>query len=1251
MKAATRIFAPETPGEIGGITPAPATFTTLIAATAAPGTNTTQVATTAFAAAAVAAAVTSLLEFKGSTDASSNPNYPAADKGDTYYITVAGKIGGASGKSVEVGDAVVASADNAGGTEAGVGTSWFVLEHNLAGALVTANNLSELTATASTARTNLGLGALATLADAPAGTLTGTTLNATVVTSSLTTVGTIGHLLTVGNQVKTTGSNAGFVAASRDGAAGYTFYSSAQDDFNVYNNAVGNILTYTASTNSWEFGAATIRAKGAMRSGDALIATLEASTPNYLGQLGMSQDGWIAGSYGTTAADWSRLAWLDPLRAGEPVPLIFQTGRATQFPDLTFNFSNATQIDAPFAQLRFGSTKSDDFSFRCETAFPGNGVGGFVNVVANGISGFDCWEYPNPGGSGGFTFARGNPLTGNGFNNTCVIESFFGDGGTGLIDGVKASPIAIRLHGYYGAAEAGPYARVKFDTDGQIIFYKLTPGKFVYASGVAMYIDPTGTVGIGTSTLATGAALTVNGAIAVGGTSVYSESTPTTFSPVGYGTVGISSTGILRRFETGIQVGGSASNPGQPNSRIGTGVHVEDCDAISVRVAQQASGIVSPTVTNPGDGNYHTPPAVTVPAAPAGGVTATASAYMTETSLHRTAAQITATTGGTGYNASEVVTVSFAEPINETGRPAKGTLTANGSGVIAAATAVVFGGSATGTIATDAAGAAISCVLTAGGSAFPKSQTDMEVSLVAGGNRTAGALADTDANGVITGLSFKDAGAGYTASQGALAVTIDAFGAKYGTLPLATVTPPVTGITPRVTAKLNPTTLAQIIVIDPGKKYNSGGSFTIDNTGTGGASGAATYSAVMPITGRGVYEYRMTIFGSGYNPNSPPTVTVAPPPSGTTATAQAVVNAEGQITNITALIPGGPYGLVPGVTVAAPGTTAATGTATQTGGVMNDPVLTSGGWGYFLPPSSYTVTINGTGGTGAAAVIKTIVGGVITELQRTAGGTGYTGGSWAITISAPAAGTTATATANLGGLAQHTEPDGGDHLHECRVRVNYLNEISGGSDWKFSHLRGGNTLDQQGIAAPTSVPAAPTSVIDADGDWLHYASAATINLVSGAVAASFGITRRDFRPVLIAYIKIGAAITNSRNWVCWNSAIMTDKDVPTTAHVCGFRYASVTDTTAFWRFVTSAGSTPTTIITPFPIAVNTAYELIVDMSTFGVARGYINGQLAATVDTTLPTSTTPLGWTAAVTNVTGTAHEMKIAHVRGKQRS
>lgn len=81
----------------------------------------------------VDAAVVGLFDYKGAIDCSANPNYPAALKGDAYQVSVAGKIGGASGQDVEAGDVIVASADNAGGTQAAVGTSWLILNVNIAG--------------------------------------------------------------------------------------------------------------------------------------------------------------------------------------------------------------------------------------------------------------------------------------------------------------------------------------------------------------------------------------------------------------------------------------------------------------------------------------------------------------------------------------------------------------------------------------------------------------------------------------------------------------------------------------------------------------------------------------------------------------------------------------------------------------------------------------------------------------------------------------------------------------------------------------------------------------------------------------------------------------------------------------------------------------------------------------------------------------------------------------------------------------
>jgi hypothetical protein len=75
--------------------------------------------------------------YKGVIDASANPNYPAADAGWTYRISVAGKIGGASGPNVEVGDLLLCLTDGtAAGNHATVGANWDIIQTNIDGAVV-----------------------------------------------------------------------------------------------------------------------------------------------------------------------------------------------------------------------------------------------------------------------------------------------------------------------------------------------------------------------------------------------------------------------------------------------------------------------------------------------------------------------------------------------------------------------------------------------------------------------------------------------------------------------------------------------------------------------------------------------------------------------------------------------------------------------------------------------------------------------------------------------------------------------------------------------------------------------------------------------------------------------------------------------------------------------------------------------------------------------------------------------------------
>lgn len=64
-------------------------------------------------------------------DCSGNPNYPLSKKGDTLLVSVAGKIGGASGDTVEVGDEVKCIADSAAGTKAAVGANFTIINKNI----------------------------------------------------------------------------------------------------------------------------------------------------------------------------------------------------------------------------------------------------------------------------------------------------------------------------------------------------------------------------------------------------------------------------------------------------------------------------------------------------------------------------------------------------------------------------------------------------------------------------------------------------------------------------------------------------------------------------------------------------------------------------------------------------------------------------------------------------------------------------------------------------------------------------------------------------------------------------------------------------------------------------------------------------------------------------------------------------------------------------------------------------------------
>lgn len=112
------------------------------APTASAGTNTTQIATTAFVTTAISNsfAANDAMQFKGTIAGGSTGNYgaltAAANSGDTYKVSAAGKI---NGVPVEVGDMLICTVDSTAAATtdnyATIAANWAVIQTNIDGAV------------------------------------------------------------------------------------------------------------------------------------------------------------------------------------------------------------------------------------------------------------------------------------------------------------------------------------------------------------------------------------------------------------------------------------------------------------------------------------------------------------------------------------------------------------------------------------------------------------------------------------------------------------------------------------------------------------------------------------------------------------------------------------------------------------------------------------------------------------------------------------------------------------------------------------------------------------------------------------------------------------------------------------------------------------------------------------------------------------------------------------------------------------
>lgn len=91
---------------------------------------------------AIATALTGAAFLQGQLDCSTNPNYPAAFTSWFWFVSVPGKIGGASGKVVQYGDKIQCVQNTFGGSEAVAGGDFFILQANMVQATETVEGYS-----------------------------------------------------------------------------------------------------------------------------------------------------------------------------------------------------------------------------------------------------------------------------------------------------------------------------------------------------------------------------------------------------------------------------------------------------------------------------------------------------------------------------------------------------------------------------------------------------------------------------------------------------------------------------------------------------------------------------------------------------------------------------------------------------------------------------------------------------------------------------------------------------------------------------------------------------------------------------------------------------------------------------------------------------------------------------------------------------------------------------------------------------
>ncbi len=505
--------------------------------------------------------------------------------------------------------------------------------------------------------------------------------------------------------------------------------------------------------------------------------------------------------------------------------------------------STANQVIVPETAypVANGGSATDTYVRISDTsvnAFTGGPIGGLtLTSGGSGYSAAPAVTISAPTNAGGVTATATSTLS-----PTSIGSLLLSSGGAGYTD---IPTVAITGGGGTGATATATL------TPAPVGSVLLTAGGSGYTTPPTVTFAGTGTGATASVTLAASGlaslVLTAGGSgysgvatVAISGGGGGSGAAGTaTLAPAGVSSVTVTAGGTGYTTAPTVAISGGGGTGATATAALGT------------------TGVARANMTAQGFG-YRTVPTVTIAGNGCTGVTATA----TRNLLGRITA-VTITNPGSGCTA--VPTVTFTST-SGTGAAATAvlagtsvasvTVTAPGTGFTSPPPVTFTGGGGSGAAATAVVTTSVaSLTLTNPGSGYTSVPT---VAIV--GNGTGAAATATLAGGAITSITLTNGGAGYLAPP---TVGFTGGGGTGGT----------------ATATLAPTSVASVTLTAPGTGFTSLPTVAF----SGGAGSGAAATAV--LTPAAVASLTLTNPGSGYS--TIPTVTIAPPVTGTTATAAA----------------------------------------------------------------------------------------------------------------------------------------------------------------------------------------------------------------------------------------------------------------------------------------------------------------------------------------------------------------------------